>query len=130
MSTAARDFVVIGENIHATRVLLRKSERIAANEEGEEAIAFVDEDGATRHLRIPEEEKRSQPYQEGRIKHVRLAVQIAMAGDRARLLDCPFLPEACSPERQVRGGRALPRREPRRVLAASSTTSSRRCAGS
>ena len=80
MSTAAREFVVIGENIHATRVLLRKSERIAANEEGEEAIAFVDEDGATRHLRIPEEEKLSQSYQEGRIKHVRLAVQVAMAG--------------------------------------------------
>jgi 5-methyltetrahydrofolate--homocysteine methyltransferase len=77
---AGREFVVIGENIHATRVLLQKSERISANEEGEESIVFVDEDGATRHLRIPEEEKLSQPYQEGRIKHVRLAVQVAMAG--------------------------------------------------
>jgi 5-methyltetrahydrofolate--homocysteine methyltransferase len=76
----SRDFVVIGENIHATRVLLQKSERIATNEQGEEGIVFIDEDGATRHLRIPEEEKHSQPYQEGRIKHVRLAVQIAMAG--------------------------------------------------
>ena len=80
MSAARKDFVVIGENLHATRVLLRKSERIAANEQGEEGIVFVDEDGASHHLRIPEEEKRSQPYQEGRIKHVRLAVQIAMAG--------------------------------------------------
>jgi hypothetical protein len=77
---AGRDFVVIGENIHATRVLLKKSERISADEEGEESIVFVDEDGETRHLRIPEEEKNSQSYQEGRIKHVRLAVQIAMAG--------------------------------------------------
>jgi 5-methyltetrahydrofolate--homocysteine methyltransferase len=75
-----RDFVVIGENIHTTRVLLQKRERIATNEQGEEGIVFIDEDGATRHLRIPEEEKHSQPYQEGRIKHVRLAVQIAMAG--------------------------------------------------
>ena len=80
MSTTGQDFLVIGENIHATRVLLQKSERIAANEQGEEGIVFVDEDGAPRHLRIPEEEKHSQPYQEGRIKHVRLAVQIAMAG--------------------------------------------------
>ena len=80
MSTTGRDFVVIGENIHATRVLLQKSERISANEEGEEAIVFVDEEGATRHLCIPEYEKHSQPYQEGRIKHVRLAVQVAMAG--------------------------------------------------
>ena len=80
MSIAGKDFVVIGENIHATRVLLQKNERVAANEQGEEGIVFVDEDGASHHLRIPEEEKHSQPYQEGRIKHVRLAVQIAMAG--------------------------------------------------
>ncbi len=80
MSTTGRDFVVIGENIHATRVLLQKSERISANEEGEEGIVFTDEHGAARHLRIPDEEKLSQPYQEGRIKHVRLAVQVAMAG--------------------------------------------------
>jgi hypothetical protein len=75
-----RDFLVIGENIHATRVLLQKSERISANKEGEEAIVFVDEGGVTRHLRIPEYETTSQPYQEGRSKHVRVAVQIAMAG--------------------------------------------------
>jgi hypothetical protein len=80
LSTTGHDFLVIGENIHATRVLLQKSERIATNEQGEEGIVFVDEDGATRHLRIPEYEKLSQSYQEGRIKHVRLAVQIAMAG--------------------------------------------------
>jgi 5-methyltetrahydrofolate--homocysteine methyltransferase len=80
VSTTGKDFVVIGKNIHATRVLLQKSERIAANEQGEEGIVFTDEDGASHHLRIPEEEKHSQPYQEGRIKHVRLAVQIAMAG--------------------------------------------------
>ena len=80
MSTTGQDFVVIGENIHATRVLLQKSERIAANEQGEEGIVFNDGDGASRHLRIPEEEKLSQPYQEGRIKHVRIAVQVAMAG--------------------------------------------------
>jgi 5-methyltetrahydrofolate--homocysteine methyltransferase len=80
VSTTARDFVVIGENIHATRVLLRKSERIAPNEQEEESIVFIDGDGATRHLRIPEQEKLSQAYQEGRIKHVRIAVQVAMAG--------------------------------------------------
>ena len=80
MSSAERDFVVIGENIHATRVLLKKNERFAANDEGEEGIAFVDEHGAKRHLRIPEEEKGTQPYLEGRIKHVKVAVQVAMTG--------------------------------------------------
>jgi 5-methyltetrahydrofolate--homocysteine methyltransferase len=77
---SGQDFVVIGENIHATRVLLQKSERIAVDKQGEEGIVFVDEDGTSRHLRIPAEEKLSQPYQEGRIKHVRIAVQVAMAG--------------------------------------------------
>ena len=103
MSTTGPAFLVIGENIHATRVLLQKSERISANETGEEAIVFVDEDGATRYLRIPESEKSSQPYQEGRIKHVRLAVQIAMAGSEP---DCSIALSYLRTlaQRQVRAG--------------------------
>ena len=77
---AGREFVVIGENIHATRVLLKKNERIAPNAAGEEGIVFTDEDGTACHLRISEEEKASQAYSEGRIKHVHLA--IARAGRR------------------------------------------------
>ena len=61
-------------------MLSKNSERISADEQGAEAIVFVDEDGKTRHLTIPEEEKKAQAYQEGRIKHVRLAVRLAMAG--------------------------------------------------
>jgi len=76
-----QSFIVIGENIHATRVLLRKNERIVPNEKGEEGIAFTDRDGAVSHLRISEEEKSSQAYAHGRIKHVRLAVALAMAED-------------------------------------------------
>ena len=103
MSTTGQDFLVIGENIHTTRVLLQRSERISANEEGEEGIVFVDEASATRHLRIPEEEKLSQPYQEGRIKHVRLGVQIAMAGVEP---DCSTALSYLSTlaQRQVRAG--------------------------
>ena len=103
MSTTAREFVVIGENIHATRVLLQKSERISANEAGEEGIVFVDEDGVSRHLRIPEAEKLSQPYQEGRIKHVRIAVQVAMAGSEP---DCSTAVSYLSTlaQRQVKAG--------------------------
>jgi 5-methyltetrahydrofolate--homocysteine methyltransferase len=77
----ASDFVVIGENIHATRVLSKKNERISADEQGAEAIAFIDEDGKTRYLTIPEEEKQGDAYQDGRIKHVRVAIQVAIAGE-------------------------------------------------
>jgi 5-methyltetrahydrofolate--homocysteine methyltransferase len=80
VSSAERDFIVIGENVHASRVLLKKNERIATNEEGEEGIVFVEASGAKCHLRIPAEEKQTQPYQEGRIKHVKIAVQVAMSG--------------------------------------------------
>jgi 5-methyltetrahydrofolate--homocysteine methyltransferase len=78
VTTTAQDFVVIGENIHATRVLSRKSERISVDEQGAEAIVFTDEAGTTRHLAVSEEEKLTQAHEEGRIKHVRLAVRLAM----------------------------------------------------
>ena len=34
MSATGQNFIVIGENMHATRVLLKKSERIALNGQG------------------------------------------------------------------------------------------------
>ena len=80
MSSTDTDFVVIGENIHATRVLMRKNARIVLDDEGAEAISFVEETGESRFLRIPEEEKLTQPYCDGRVKHVKVAVQVAMDG--------------------------------------------------
>ncbi len=76
--TAASEFVVIGENVHATRVLLAKGPNVGMDETGCEAIVFTDVEGAARHLPIPEEEKGTQTYLEGRVKHVRIAVQVAM----------------------------------------------------
>ena len=81
MITSSRDFILVGENIHATRVIMRKGERIAVDDNDDEGIVFVDESGAIRHQRIPDQEKRTQPYQEGRVKHVKVAVEVAMAGD-------------------------------------------------
>ncbi|MCC6222056.1 MAG: dihydropteroate synthase [Thermoleophilia bacterium] len=74
-------FVVIGENIHTTRVVPVSSPRVGEDPEGRQAVVFTDADGATRHLVVPEAEKELQAYQEGRIKHVRIAVQTAMAGE-------------------------------------------------
>jgi 5-methyltetrahydrofolate--homocysteine methyltransferase len=106
VSTAKRDFIVIGENLHATRVLLKKNERIAANNDGEEGIVFVDDYGAKRHLRIPEEEKRTQPYLEGRIKHVKVAVQVAMNGyEPDRSVALSYL--SVLAQRQVKAGAAF-----------------------
>lgn len=74
--------VVIGENVHATRVLLRRSPRIV-EADGGEAIAFPGEDGETLHLPIPESVQRSQDYEEGRIKHLRIAILAGMGEDAA-----------------------------------------------
>ncbi|MFN8221655.1 MAG: dihydropteroate synthase [Gaiellales bacterium] len=74
-----RAFIVIGENIHTTRVLRLDGPELGADDEGREAIVFTDRAGQPRALPIPEAEKEVQAYLEGRAKHVRIAVQVAMA---------------------------------------------------
>jgi cobalamin-dependent methionine synthase I len=76
----AKDFIIIGENIHTTRVVLRNGKRVATTEAGAEAVVYTGPEGATRFLVIPDDIKRSQDYEEGRIKHVKIAVSAAMSG--------------------------------------------------
>ena len=80
------NFVIVGENIHTTRVIRRNAPSVETDEQGREAIAFTDEHGAARHLPVSEAEQRTQEYEEGRIKHVRTAVRLAMEeGDDAEV---------------------------------------------
>lgn len=76
-----RDFIIIGENIHTTRIIRRPSPRLADDAAGKPSIVFVDEHGDQRRLRIPEEELQTQEYDEGRVKHVRCAVRVAKDGN-------------------------------------------------
>ncbi len=76
-----REFIVIGENVHCTRIVLRKGKRVTTNPAGNEAVRYVARDGETRFLIIPEKAKKTQDYDEGRVKHVKIAVQAAMAGE-------------------------------------------------
>src|SRR5262249_22998466 len=73
---AGVNFVVIGENVHTTRVVRRPGPLVV-----DDSILFTDESGAERLLPVPDEEKRTQEYEEGRVKHVRAAVRLAMAGE-------------------------------------------------
>ena len=77
-------FTVIGENIHTTRVYLRRGKHIVATANGAEAIRFADSAGGDRFLSIPDDIKKTQDYDEGRVKHMKVAVQAAMGGDAAR----------------------------------------------
>ena len=74
-----KDFTVIGENLHATRVLLRGGKHVVAAPSGGEAIRYTSASGETRYLAIPEDIKRRQDFQEGRVKHVAVAVRAAMS---------------------------------------------------
>ena len=77
LEAVGRDFIIIGENIHTSRVVLRKGSRFDATE-GAEAVRYTDAEGEERRLSVPDAVKASQDYDEGRVKHVRLAIDLAM----------------------------------------------------
>ncbi len=72
-------FTVIGENVHTTRIVLRKGKRFA-NRNGVDGVMYERVDGTPRLLPISDLMRRSQAYEEGRIKHIALAVGAAMGG--------------------------------------------------
>ncbi len=74
-------FRIIGENVHTTRIVRRPGPLLGVDGEGREAIRFLDEAGVERWLPIPDEELRTQEYEEGRVKHVRSAVRLAKERD-------------------------------------------------
>ena len=79
-------FIIIGENVHTTRVIRRNDARVGADDQGREAILFTDEHGAPRALPVSPAEQATMEYEEGRIKHVRTAVRLAMEqGDDAEV---------------------------------------------
>ena len=79
MKDVEHEFVIIGENIHATRIVRRSSPSVEVDEHGRDAVSFVDAAGAKRSLPVSEAERASASYQEGKIKHVRLAIRTAMS---------------------------------------------------
>ena len=84
LSALDRDFIVIGENIHTSRVIMRKGARFVADE-GAEAVRYTDSDGEARRLPVPEAVKATQDYDEGRVKHVKVAMDLAMAEGGAQV---------------------------------------------
>ncbi|MDE0171181.1 MAG: dihydropteroate synthase [bacterium] len=73
------EFTVVGENVHTTRIVLRKGKRFAVRN-GVEGVPFESLDGEPRLLRASGKMRRSQAYEEGRVKHIALAVEAAMDG--------------------------------------------------
>ena len=68
------NFTIVGENIHTTRVVKRGGVFTAELEDGTEAIKFRDADGKTQFMAVPEHFKKTQPYEQGQLKHFMIAI--------------------------------------------------------
>ena len=76
-----REFVVVGENLHATRVRLRSGKWVVARLNGSEAIRYATTEDEDRYLVIPESAKKTRDYEEGRVKHIKIAIDKGMSDD-------------------------------------------------
>ncbi len=75
-----REFFVIGENVHTTRLLLKRSKRVTTDDSGGDVITYTTNEGEARTLPIPDAITGSQDFQEGRVKHVKAALHQGMFG--------------------------------------------------
>ncbi|MAE18678.1 hypothetical protein CMK12_07075 [Candidatus Poribacteria bacterium] len=76
-------FIIIGENIHTTRVVLRKGKLVSERPNGDEVVRYLDRNKKRRYLVIPEKIKQTQDYRNGRVKHITIAIQSAMSGQES-----------------------------------------------
>ena len=81
MQLNGQDFIIIGENVHTTRVVRRSGKLVTNNPDGLESVRYLNTNKKRSYLVIPESIKKSQEYEEGRVKHVIIAVQAAMSGE-------------------------------------------------
>jgi cobalamin-dependent methionine synthase I len=82
MSTALdRPFIVIAENIHATRVVLRGGQRVIALPGGRPALPFIDESGGEQLLQVPDAALDGPEGPKQRVKHVKAAVLAGLGSD-------------------------------------------------
>lgn len=79
-TTSGKPFIVIGENIHATRVVLRSGKSVTVGPDGRESVRYLDPQGVERLLPIPEEVTAGQEFANGRVKQVRAAIVNGMDG--------------------------------------------------
>lgn len=75
------NFIVVGENIHCTRIVLREGKRAIKLDDGSEAVKF-DYKGEERLLPIPSDWGSFSPaFEQGKVKHAALAIYLAMNGE-------------------------------------------------
>ena len=83
-------FVVIGENVHTSRIVLRKGKRFAVRN-GVEGVTFETPDGEARLLPVSDRMRATKAYDEGRVKHIALALDAAMGNGEDAALGLKYL---------------------------------------
>ena len=102
---AAPPFVIIGENIHCSRVVKREGIRGGHHPDGRPAVRFPDGDGGEAYIPLPDSILESSEYLVSeRIKHVMAAVRIGLAGGPDAETARAYV--AWMAERQIKGGAA------------------------
>ena len=82
MASAERiPFVIIGENVHATRSFARLGKNLVTVD-GVEAVAFKDVTGAERTCPISTPVAESAEFAKNKVKHIRNALLLGLAGDK------------------------------------------------
>ena len=79
-------FTIIGENIHATRVLRLNGKRVGLNEDGIESVIYY-QDGNKSFMTIPEDIKKTQPYKQNQAKHFMIAIWKGIFGNSSEIED-------------------------------------------
>jgi 5-methyltetrahydrofolate--homocysteine methyltransferase len=73
-------YIIVGENIHCTRVRLTSGKFVEKNPDGSAALVFS-ENGEKRYLPIPSEIVEGDQFASGKVRHVAVAVQQGMYGE-------------------------------------------------
>lgn len=95
-------FTIIGENIHATRTVLRSGRHVAALPGGRDAIRFETPEGE-RYLTIPDALRESGDFAAGRVKHIQAALMAILRGSESDASDARAYIETLA-RRQVAAG--------------------------
>ncbi len=72
-------YIIVGENIHCTRVRLTKGKFVEKMSDGSFALMFT-EKGETRHLPIPPSIVEDEGFKNGKVRHVAVALQQGLHG--------------------------------------------------
>jgi cobalamin-dependent methionine synthase I len=76
-----RPFAVIGENIHATRNLIRTGRHLAHDSDGREVVVFIDVAGTPRTMPLADPILVGSELANGKVKHIRNALLLGLAED-------------------------------------------------